>query len=152
MKIESVMNKAVEVCTPDATLLQAAQTMADRDVGFLVVSESERGPVVGVITDRDICKAAIGSVPLGEALVSQAMTQTVVSCRKDDDLGAAHRVMRHERVRRVPVLDRKGTLCGVLSLSDLAHVAVEQDDDDACEEVVKTLTLIARTDRTLAAR
>lgn len=80
----------------------------------------DKGEVVGVITDRDICIAA-GCRRRDPAtiLVSEAMTTQVHSCSPEVDLCEALQLMQQKQVRRLPVIDLAGKLCGILSMDDV---------------------------------
>jgi CBS-domain-containing membrane protein len=111
-------------CRSDASLAQAAQAMWDNDCGCIpVVDEDER--VIGMLTDRDVCMAALhASRPLHELHVGDAMAKQPFTVRPDDGINEAQDVMCKKRVRRLPVTDVAGRLVGVLSLHDLARSAV----------------------------
>jgi CBS-domain-containing membrane protein len=79
-----------------------------------------------MITDRDICMAAYTqSEMLGRIPVSRAMSGELHSCRPEEDLDAAQKMMRSHQVRRLPVVDDGGHLQGILSLADIAQRAAK---------------------------
>src|SRR5690606_35834215 len=59
MQVKDVMTKACEYISPDATLMEAAQKMAQMDIGFLPIGSEAKDKLEGVITDRDIVIRAI---------------------------------------------------------------------------------------------
>ena len=69
------------------------------------------------------------------------MSDGVCTCRADQEMGVAHYLMREHRIRRLPVLDRRGDLVGILSLNDLARAA---QDDATRREAAKTLAGVGR--------
>jgi CBS domain-containing protein len=120
MKVQDVMTRSPTTCFIQDPLHIAAQKLWERDCGCLPVVDPEQRPLA-MITDRDICMAAFTTgKPLHELQVGQAMSKDVIACRDGDDLAAAGVRMARHGVRRVPVVDSKGVLCGVLSLNDLA--------------------------------
>ncbi len=120
MKVQDVMTRSPVTCFIQDPLHLAAQKLWERDCGCLPVVDPEDRPLA-MITDRDICMAALTTgKPLHELQVGQAMSKQVVACREGDDLAAAGARMAQSGVRRVPVIDANGMLCGVLSLNDLA--------------------------------
>jgi CBS domain-containing protein len=120
MKVEQIMNRDVKTCHPQDSLNKAAQLMWEEPCGAVPVVDDQRRPV-GFLTDRDISMAAYTQgKPLEELRVETAMAHKVVSCTADDDLGSAAQLMRQKRTRRLPVINRDGTLVGLLSLDDLA--------------------------------
>lgn len=126
MKVREFMSSPVHTCRPQDSLAQAAKLMWDHDCGMLPVVDAQ-GRVGSAITDRDICMSAFTrGRPLAELRVADAMSKDVVSCRVDDDLGAAVERMAQRQLHRLPVVDAEGKPCGILSLNDLA-LGSEQD-------------------------
>lgn len=145
MKVKDVMTKEVRTCGLDSDLSAVAKTMWMRDCGVIPVMEN--GQVIGVITDRDIC-IATGSKnrePAG-ITVSEVMTRRIYSCPPEADIRDALSIMREKRVRRLPVIDAKGKLSGVLSLNDVAIKAREIGNpaELSAEDVEQTLEAICR--------
>lgn len=119
MKIAEVMTRKVDLTDPDATLQEAARTMADDDVGFLPVGENDR--VVGMITDRDIAVRAVAAgLDPKTTRVREIMTGRVLYCFEDEDIEIAAASMGREHVRRLPIVNRRKRLVGVVSLGDIA--------------------------------
>jgi CBS domain-containing protein len=120
MKVQDVMTKEVKTCAPETDLADVAMSMWMRDCGVLPVVD-ERGQVIGMITDRDVC-IATGCRRRDPAtiLVSEVMTRLVHSCSPEADLCEAIEIMRQKQVRRLPVINAAGKLCGILSLNDVA--------------------------------
>lgn len=125
MKVSTIMNKAPATVRPHQHLSDAAQLMWDGDCGWIpVIDDSDQ--VVGVVTDRDLCMAALTrGRRLDEIAIAGTMVTNVFSCKPDDELSDAILVMRNYAVRRLPVLDGEGRLVGLLSLSDLARHAAD---------------------------
>lgn len=120
MKVKEAMTKEVKTCAPETDLAAAARSMWMRDCGVLPVVDNP-GHVVGMITDRDIC-IATGCRRRDPAtiLVSEAMTEQAYSCSPETDVREAVQIMRQKQVRRLPVIDSAGKLCGLLSMDDVA--------------------------------
>ncbi|MCL2723678.1 MAG: CBS domain-containing protein [Polyangiaceae bacterium] len=147
MKVEDVMTRTVKPCHPDESLARAAQLMWDNDCGCVPVVDDEKR-VVGIVTDRDVCMAALlNGRPLHELLVAQAMAHKPVRVGPHDDLREAQQIMRHARVRRLPVVDVKGHLVGILSLHDLAMSAKKDRRlfaGSRMRDLAETLTQISK--------
>ena len=145
MKVKDVMTKDVRVCGLDTDLSALARTMSIRDCG--VIPAVDNGQVVGVITDRDICIAA-GSKNRQPSMitVSEVMTRRVYSCRPDAEIRKALQVLREKQVRRLPVIDAKGKLCGILSLNDVAIKARDaaKPEELSADDIERTLEAICR--------
>jgi CBS domain-containing protein len=146
MKIEELMIRDVKSCGPGDSLGRAAQIMWEHDCGALPVVEG--GKLVGMLTDRDVCMGARSlGLTLGELSVADSMTRRVWTCWPEDTLDAAVSLMRNHKVRRLPVVDRRGRLVGILSLDDLAReVARERkllrSPQITAHEVAETLAAI----------
>ena len=120
MTVRDLANFDVKVCSPDTDLASAAKIMWDCDCGVVPVVNEERR-LVGMVTDRDICiAAATRAAKPSDIQVRDVMSQSVASCRADDDVQAALSAMKQRRVRRLPVLDARGRLAGIISVNDLA--------------------------------
>jgi len=119
MKVRDAMTTEVQLCTPDDTLRDAAEAMAALNCGLLPVTDNER--LVGMISDRDI---AIRGVAMGrgpDARIADAMTADVKYCFEDQDIEEVTANMGDIQVRRLPVLNRKKQLVGIIALGDIAR-------------------------------
>jgi CBS domain-containing protein len=141
MKVRDIMTTEVRQCGPETNLAEAVATMWAGDCGVLPVVDSDQ-KVVGVITDRDI------SVALGtrnrlafEVTVGEVISGNIFATRPDDDIHDALKVIRTQKVRRLPVIDRKGTLQGIVCLDDLA-VHAEKAGALSHEDIVQALKAI----------
>jgi CBS domain-containing protein len=90
--------------------------------GFLPVCDVERN-VVGTLTDRDIVIRVVAAGEATDQSVESFMTRDVVACRSDDEVAVAQDLMSDLQVSRIICLSDEGLLEGVISLSDIAHVA-----------------------------
>jgi CBS domain-containing protein len=119
MKARDVMTNGAAIVSPDTTILDAAKTMAESDVGILLVGKGDR--LVGMITDRDIAIRGVaqGKDPAGTK-VGELMTGKVLYCYDDEEVGAIANNMSNLQIRRLPVVNRNKRLMGVLSLGDIA--------------------------------
>ena len=128
MRIEQLMSKSPKSCQPDDTLGDAAHSMWAHDCGCLPVTAGDGSQrVIGMITDRDICMAALfHGEPLRRIRVGDAMAQDVWACNPGDAPCEAEAIMREARVRRLPVVDEADQLLGLISLADLAREAERQ--------------------------
>ena len=119
MQIRHVMTQPVELIASDDTIQNAARKMKRCNVGDLpVVIHNE---AVGIITDRDIVLRTVApGLDPTETKVSDAMTSGVIVCKEDNEIEIVARMMCSRQVRRMPVINRKGELMGIVSLGDLA--------------------------------
>jgi CBS domain-containing protein len=122
--VADVMTRSVRIASPEDTVQQAAEVMAEADTGVLPVGEDDR--IVGMLTDRDLAVrlVAAGKDP-AKAKVREVMTAGAEFCFEDEDLDSVVEKMSARRLRRLPVLDHEKRLVGIVSLGDLA---TEQPD------------------------
>ena len=150
MRVEEIMSIDLETCRADDTLNRAAQIMWEHDCGAAPVVDNE-GHVVGILTDRDICMAAYTQGrPLSEISVSSACSRSVRTCKVDESLESAEAIMAAERVRRIPVVDHDGKICGILSLGDLArrvHEPTHKPDGLSYENIAVTVAAVSEPAR-----
>ncbi|MCC7537164.1 MAG: CBS domain-containing protein [Deltaproteobacteria bacterium] len=122
VKVGDVMTAQPHACNTRDMLVAAAQIMWDHDCGCVPVVDDD-GKVVAMITDRDACMAAFTQGrTLGDIAVVTAMSSSVVTCKADDSIDDAERLMRQNQVRRLPVTDEGGALVGVVSMNDLLRI------------------------------
>jgi CBS domain-containing protein len=123
MKIQEMMKKEVRFCGPSTNLAEAASMMWTDGCGTLPVVD-EKGNVTGMITDRDIC-IALGTRDVNAAAlqVKDVSLPKLFSCEPEDDIHKALEKMAAQKVRRLPVIDARGTLKGILSIDDVVLYA-----------------------------
>ena len=120
MNVKQLMRHRVSTCAPTDTLNTAARIMWEQGGGSVPVVDVDFRPV-GFLTDRDICMAAYTQGrSLKDIRIDTAMARTLVSCEEGDELDHAAQLMRDNCVRRLPVVDSRGVLVGLLSLDDIA--------------------------------
>jgi CBS domain-containing protein len=126
MKVQEVMTSEVKSCRLETNLAEAATMMLDYDCGVLPVVNSEN-KVIGVITDRDVAIAVATKARLASEIpVSEVISKRVYFATLDEDVHAALKTMRHEKIRRLPIVNRDGMLQGILSLNDIVLRAEEE--------------------------
>lgn len=120
MKVKDAMHKGVEWVEPDTPISKVAERMKALDVGAIPVGENDR--LVGMVTDRDIaCRGLADSKNPAKLTARDVMTKGIVYCKDDEDLTDAVRIMEQKKIRRLPVLNDKKRMVGILSLGDVSH-------------------------------
>jgi CBS domain-containing protein len=125
MKVREAMTTDVCLIEPDRSIRDAAELMADQDIGALPVGENDR--LVGMVTDRDIAVRAVACGLGPETTVREVMSNDIKYCFEDDDLDDASQNMGQAKVRRMPVLNRDKRLVGIVAIGDLARCEDEQE-------------------------
>ena len=117
--VSDVMTRNVEVIAPEDSLQRAAQLMDELNVGALPVCSGKE--LLGMITDRDITVRAVaaGQVP-SDTCVSDVMSERVRWVNVDDSTATVAHYMSDMQVRRLPVLNARHELVGIVSLGALA--------------------------------
>ena len=139
MKIQDVMTRNPASVTPDAPASEAARIMKNEDVGVVPVVESnESRRLVGVVTDRDLAVRLIAEGRDGQSRVRDVMSGGHIHTRgPNDDLDAAMDTMAKEQVRRIPIVDERGTLVGIVSQADVVRKA---RNESKAEETVERIS------------
>jgi CBS domain-containing protein len=128
MKVSEIMSRNPRTVTPDTPVSEAARLMKEEDVGIVPVVEQvggaeTRARLVGVVTDRDIAVRHVAEGRTSDAPVRDVMSGGVQTCGPDDDVDTVMELMGREQIRRVPIVDERGSLVGVVAQADLARKA-----------------------------
>jgi len=111
---------------PETALAEAVQTMADRDIGSLVVME--HGDLTGMLTFREVIAAVVGNGgTVGSKIVRTVMDDAPLTCTPETEIDEVRRMMLGRHARYMPVLNGK-TLMGVISFYDVAKAVVDSQD------------------------
>jgi CBS domain-containing protein len=145
-----VCNRDVAVIEADTTISEAVKLMRDQHVGDIVVVE-QRGPdpvPVGILTDRDIVIEVLAEdVDPQSVSVGDIMSASLLTARESEELIDVIARMRAQGVRRVPVVNERGGLEGILTVDDILELLAEQVNGLA--GLVKTEQRRERERRTL---
>ncbi len=112
--------------SPDQALAEAVETMADRDIGSLVVMD--HGHMVGMLTFREVILAIVkngGST--GNTMIRSVMDDSPLSCTPETEMDEVRRMMLERHARYMPVMTQS-TLMGVISFYDVARAVVDSQD------------------------
>jgi CBS domain-containing protein len=108
----------------EQTVREALGVLAQHNIGALVVIDGGRRPI-GILSERDVVRAAVKDEAVFPLLVSQLMTRDLVLGAPGDDLGAVGQTMVQRRIRHLPVVDR-GQLVGMISIGDIVKAQRDQ--------------------------
>jgi len=125
MKIQQYCKHGVISISDEQDIGAAARLMREKHVGFLIVyreGDALHKPI-GVLTDRDIVlQVTARDVDPHSITVGDVMTQNPLIANEADELGDLVQAMRHSGLRRVPVVDARGALTGVIAIDDVIDV------------------------------
>ncbi|MDF1484051.1 CBS domain-containing protein [Ramlibacter sp. H39-3-26] len=129
MKVSDILRvkgNTLYTITPAEPLARAVSTMAEKDIGSLVVME--HGDLVGMLTFREVILAIVGNGgSVGKTLVRTAMDDAPLTCTNETDLDEVRRMMLERHARYMPVMDRR-MLMGVISFYDVARAVVDSQN------------------------
>ncbi len=118
--------------------------MASGHWGCLPVVETGTDRILGVITDRDIALRVVGQDRDARSIrVADVMSRGIVCCFPEDDIEDVEQRMRSHRVRRIPVVDTRGRVVGIISQADLAIRALRERSVLDAEDLARTLEAIS---------
>jgi CBS domain-containing protein len=122
--ILSLKGREVLTLSAQATLNDALQMLAAKNIGALVISNSERA-LLGIISERDIVRALAkkGAAVLGEP-IQNYMTTKIVSCSETTTITEAMSLMTRGKFRHMPVMNN-AQLVGFISIGDIVKRRVE---------------------------
>jgi len=137
MNIEALMTLNPACCTPETPVVEVAQLMKQHDCGEIPVVASANGSaLVGVVTDRDIVLRLVAKgEDLRGATAASCMTQPALSLPPDAQVSDAIEMMQAHQVRRLPVVNDDGEVCGIVAQADLARWASSEQTGDLVRDV-----------------
>ena len=134
MDIESILagkGREVRTIMPDATVAEAVDRMRKEWIGALVVSE-DGARIAGIISDRGIMNAiADHGVDVVNERVHSVMTKEVFTCVPQDRVSAIMAAMTIRRIRHIPVVEKNGRLCGIVSIGDVVKHQLDEIQREA---------------------
>ena len=120
MELDTLMTANPACCTRDTPLREVARMMADNDCGMIPVVD-EQGMPVGVVTDRDIAVRAVATGKHTDGgSAGDYMSSPVRTVTMDTSLADCCAAMESAQLRRMPVVDGDGRICGVVAQADIA--------------------------------
>ena len=127
MKVSDILRvkgTTLYTVTPDQTLVEAIDTMAEKDIGSLVVME--HGDLVGMLTFREVIHAMARHAGKSK-IVRSVMDDAPLTCTLETDMDEVRRMMLDRHARYMPVMDRR-MLMGVISFYDVARAVVDSQN------------------------
>ena len=133
MTVGEICNRNVVVAPKTEMIVDAAKRMRTSHVGDLVVIENRNGRhfPIGIVTDRDIVISIVAGDPdhINYLLVSDVMSDDLVTAREHESIEAALKKMQEHGVRRLPIVDADCTLVGILTLDDILQYLTGQQSE-----------------------
>ncbi len=124
---------------PDETVFSALETMAERNIGALLVLDGD--DLVGILSERDYArKVRLLERGSKETRVSEIMTTEIRTVGSASTVAECMELMTEYRIRHLPVLDDDGQLAGMISIGDVVKAMIAQQRDliDQLERYITT--------------
>lgn len=126
MKVSEILKVKGDILytvTPDTSMRDAVHTMAEKDIGSLVVMEF--GTLVGMLSFREVMKTMdLNNGTVGNDTVRKHMDDHPITITPDTEVNEVRRIMLEKHARYVPVMEAK-TLHGIISFYDVAKAVLE---------------------------
>ena len=145
MKVSDVFQKNIGYTTPDSTLIEAAKYIFGHGHKGIPVVKKDSKKLIGFITEQDILSQLFPKVqslfedyvhernfeemekdikPILKKRVKEVMTRTIIAIHVDEPLLKAESIMKLKDISRLPVIDSKGKLLGIISKVDIFRALV----------------------------
>lgn len=138
MKASEIMTRDPRTVTPDARLPEVARLMKSEDVGVIPVVDGGSRNLVGVVTDRDIALRVVGEGRDPNSTTARdVMSSDVRTARESDSVDDVMELMGREQVRRIPIVDERGALVGIVAQAD---VVLQANSDRKSERTIEKIS------------
>ena len=143
------MHKGVTWVDPRTPVQQLARLMREHDIGAIPIGENDR--LIGMVTDRDIvCRCIAADLDPKTAVARDVMSEGVIFCLDNQELDDAARIMEAKQVRRLPVINGKKRMIGILSLGDVYHAGPRAVRPRSCTPSLNITSRSARNGQQVA--
>jgi CBS domain-containing protein len=119
IKVKDVMVKRIITMDAKKSISDAANRMKDREIGSVIIINAKK-QAVGIVTERDIVRRAVAKGMSHKEPVSKIMSKSIFTIAPDTELEIAAKMMVKNGIKRLPVIDKKGDLVGIISDDDMA--------------------------------
>ncbi|HET7642944.1 MAG TPA: CBS domain-containing protein [Nitrososphaeraceae archaeon] len=131
--VSSIMTSKVITITEKQTLKELSKLMYQRNIGGIIIlkdilsnNASEDGNPIGIITERDIARLVAFSSNLStDTPTSELMSQPLITINQNSSIKDASDLMQQHNIRRLPVLDNKGKLVGIITAKDILKAMMD---------------------------
>jgi len=139
MLCNEIMTTNPEFCLPSDPVMKAAQLMKSQDVGPIpIVEDKNNKKLTGIVTDRDLAIKIVAEARDPKTTrVKDVMTDDVVTCKENEDVNKALKLMQDYQVRRIPVVDKGDHLLGIIAQADVATRLGSRTTGKVVEQVSK---------------
>ena len=121
MFVDEVMTKKVITIEQDKSAWDACHLYSNHKIGCLVVTKN--GQLDGIVTERDIIHRIINQNKNPQQItIGEIMSDNIISIHPTADINEAVELMSINKIKKLPVIEDKGNLVGIITITDLANV------------------------------
>ena len=135
LELQDVMIRNVLTVLPDATIVEAAERMTQKNVSCILVTDPA-GLLLGIVSERDILKKVVAQPHSKKPTVAEIMTSPVISASPSLSIFEASRMMESKNIKRLPIL-QDGRLLGIVTLTNLTQALASYGMWRSVEEIMK---------------
>lgn len=117
MNLSEMFQGEVVTASPEDSIWKVAEKMKNENVGAVLIVDDER--VVGIVTDRDLALKLGVEEMTTDTPIHEAMTKNVLTIWDDQGVFNATQYLLGHKIRRLPIIDRKNRLVGMVTTDDL---------------------------------
>jgi CBS domain-containing protein len=132
MKIQKIIDtkgdSSVFSIPATSTLTDLVREAVERKIGALLVTD-ENGKMAGIISERDVIRQCHEKADFNNTLVSDIMTQNLITASPDDDIHEAMDIMVEKKIRHLPILEGD-EIKGIITVRDLIHTMRKADEEE----------------------
>jgi CBS domain-containing protein len=131
--VKDFMTKGVLTIDSTRTVIEAAELMSLKEVGDIIVTETEKPR--GIVTERDFVRRVIAKRKPLNTRISDVMSTPLITIGPNASLNEAARKMMNNRIRRLPVVERH-KLVGIIVVSDFARHLSKKTLSESVQEAI----------------
>jgi CBS domain-containing protein len=126
--VSDFMTKKVKIITENETMREACKLMYQHNIGSIVITKegeisnntTKKEIPVGIVTERDVARMiGFSSKFFAEMPVSEVMNKPLITVNPHTSVKDAVALMEQKDIRRLPVVDDKGQMVGILTAKDI---------------------------------
>lgn len=125
MPVTDLCREDVVTAGPEDSVQDLASTLDSENVGSIVITNDESP--VGIVTDRDLATRALTANPNPNGMTAEdVMTDELVTVHREAGFYEAARAMSENGIRRLPVCDESGAVCGIITADDVSELLADE--------------------------
>jgi len=118
LHLEDVVVRKVVTISPETCMKDAVDLMKEKSTSCLIVMVE--GRIEGILTSRDVIQRVVArGLDPSEVTVGETATQPIIVLKPETFIGEAIKVMLQRKIKKIPLVDNRGRLEGLVSLSDI---------------------------------